>query len=238
MYENTKKWPSDIFGLRYNPDLQPNVSNDDDRGPYWQGQMDKVKRSSGNWDFSEKNTAILTSVVGNLPKEGAILEIGVTRCSPAVPAGLTVDWREAILPRAKPTDGSSTATILGKKELTRPYLGVDLNNNRHFDNPDENISLLQCSSFEREMILWRLLSRGITSLALLYIDGYHSINAVMNDWFFSRLVPVGGFVVMHDTNVHPGPYTVYEAVDARVFMKKKYFTEDNDWGMAVLERIR
>ena len=52
---------------------------------------------------------------------------------------------------------------------------------------------------------------------------------------WDRLAPQG-VVVMHDTNEHPGPFAVFEAIDERLFDKTKHCTEGPDWGIATAVR--
>jgi len=42
--------------------------------------------------------------------------------------------------------------------------------------------------------------------------------------------------VMHDTNVHPGPVSVFEAINEDLFEKTRYCIEGPDWGIAVIRK--
>jgi len=41
---------------------------------------------------------------------------------------------------------------------------------------------------------------------------------------------------MHDTNCHPGPVCVFDAVDEQLFSKTKFFEDKPDWGLALFRR--
>ncbi len=56
---------------------------------------------------------------------------------------------------------------------------------------------------------------------------------------FAQHLKVGGYIFFHDTNVHPGPCVILDALDRKVFEVKQYLQEDrNDWGVAVAKRIK
>jgi hypothetical protein len=56
------------------------------------------------------------------------------------------------------------------------------------------------------------------------------------DWKYVERLSSQGVVVMHDTNVHPGPVVVFEAIDEKIFEKVKYCTDGPDWGISVVKR--
>lgn len=77
---------------------------------------------------------------------------------------------------------------------------------------------------------------NVQNIDFLFIDGLHSINQVVSDWKYTEKLSDIGIVGMHDTNAHPGPYCVYDAIDETIFRKKKY-CPNNDWGIAFAEKI-
>jgi len=55
----------------------------------------------------------------------------------------------------------------------------------------------------------------LDTIDFLFIDGWHSVNQRLADWRYVERLSPGGVVVMHDTNVHPGPVArPQRAVDA------------------------
>ena len=58
----------------------------------------------------------------------------------------------------------------------------------------------------------------------------------MADWKYAERLSPHGTVAMHDTNVHPGPVTVFDAIDEQLFDKKKHCTEGSDWGISVIRK--
>lgn len=117
------------------------------------------------------------------------------------------------------------------------YLGVDparatlrVNSPRAY--------LLRCSSFEQGRVRDRLKSLGVTSLDVLMIDGCHSVNACVNDWRYAELVRVGGTVLIHDTNSHPGPVALAAAIDQDVFSVAEPLRASRDYGLTICRRLR
>ena len=74
-------------------------------------------------------------------------------------------------------------------------------------------------------------------LSILFIDGWHSLNAVINDWQYVDMLSDNGIVVFHDTNYHPGPTIFVEAIDGKMFRVEKYFESQDDYGVSVAYRI-
>ncbi len=75
-------------------------------------------------------------------------------------------------------------------------------------------------------------SLNIKEIDFLFIDGWHSINMVINDWLYTEKLSKNGIVGFHDTNRHPGPFYVFEAIDENLYYKYKYFEELEDWGIS------
>lgn len=158
-------------------------------------------------------------LIDKLSKEynnSGIIEIGVSRNGPR----------------------SFTHTILKNKPDNIIYLGIDIDDKSYLNNNDKNIYTIQIDSFDQSIIREYIKKINLEQISLLFIDGDHSVNAVINDWKYSDLLSSNGIVVFHDTNYHPGPNIFLNCIDPKLFRIEKYF--DNildDYGMAVAYRI-
>ena len=71
-----------------------------------------------------------------------------------------------------------------------------------------------------------LMEHGEDSFDFIFIDGWHSINQVLDDWKFTEFLAEGGIVGFHDTNTHPGPMLFVDNLnpDKYIVERKKTFT--------------
>ena len=67
---------------------------------------------------------------------------------------------------------------------------------------------------------------GITQFDFIFIDGWHSINAVMTEWEYTRLLSPTGIVGFHDTNYHPGPKEFVDAINQEKWNVAKVCPDD------------
>ncbi len=212
--------PTDIFGLKFRPSVGDSFDALD-----WSnlgnvnGQVVDMnyKHEQIKVEFSDNNKKALLEVMSKLQTESklnSIIEIGVNRSG----------------------EVSSTVCMLGNKPKETKYFGIDLmeHNLSNVRNHEQNVFCLATNSSNFNEIMNFCRGHGVDKFDLVLIDGYHSINQVMDDWRLVQHLNVGGYVVMHDTNYHPGPFCVYEAIDEEYFEKVKHFTDlDLDWGIAV-----
>lgn len=218
MFSYNKK-ESDVNGLSFIPDLPG--QNDEDFINNVNGVELSYKHGRVEQEFSINNQTILINVIKDLKVENrlnTILEIGVNRSG----------------------ERSSTRLILDNKENAK-YIGVDVNKTLidSIYNLENNCYGIVEDSSNTKIILDYLNSINVSSIDLFMIDGYHSINQVIRDWAFTNILAVGGYVLLHDTNYHPGPYCVYDAIDTNFYEKKKFFTNlEFDWGIAKAKKIK
>lgn len=210
---------TDIYGLKFRPSINKGFDALDwsDKGmvngsPVFLGP----KFGQITIEFSAKNKKALLEVLANLKEQGrlnSILEIGVFRSR----------------------EESSTRVILNNKLPETKYLGIDLveNNLSTVRNHENNVFGLACNSSNYDIILkYAKDVCGVEQFDLVLIDGYHSIDQVMDDWRFVKNLAPKGVVLMHDSNYHPGPYCVFEAIDEKLFDKEKLCVDPIDWGLA------
>jgi hypothetical protein len=139
----------------------------------------------------------------------------------------------------KSGEHSSTMHLLKMKPKNTKYLGVDLNpkNLGSIINPETNCFALCENSSNIVNVMQYAHSIGIDNIDLLLIDGFHSINQVAKDWLYTEYLSKGGVVLFHDSNYHPGPYCIFNAIDEKLYNKIKYYeNEEFDWGIAAAER--
>lgn len=162
--------------------------------------------------FSECNENTLRAVIEKI-QPTVVVEIGVDR-----PVG---------------SSRSSTATILDARPDGCIYIGID-KDKKKVDGPDV---FFQCQKSEDiESFSEFMEANGIEHIDVLMIDGWHSVNACINDWQYTKWLSDKGAVVFHDTNFHPGPVVLFDAIDETLFDKKKHCVTKNDFGMGVAIR--
>lgn len=201
------------YGLKYYPSLA-NPDDDFRDAPFNSGHF-KVRI-----EYSDRDHKVLENTTMTLGNNcNLILEIGVARF--------------------KKNNNPSTHTLLKNKQPECVYVGVDIADKRYLLSEGfENIHILQTSSSNINEIMGYIKSiSGSERIDLLHIDGYHSVNQVIDDWRFSKYVPKTGAIIMHDTNVHPGPVELIKALDVDLFDITKYFEDrTDDWGITVIRK--
>ena len=71
----------------------------------------------------------------------------------------------------------------------------------------------------------------------LFIDGWHSINQVLDDWKFTEFLADGGVVGFHDTNCHPGPMLFVDNLNPDKYdIEKCCTTWMVDYGISFVSR--
>lgn len=210
VYERTrsciKPGYTDIIGLKYYPDMEPDIWNHRDL-PRW-GFVGYDEVSDGNIDIVR---SILVNVLGQNCK--SIMEIGVNRNGERSISRVFIDERPELC----------------------FYLGVDIEDKSYLDDHKARTHTICCSSEEQVLVRTYLRSHGINSLDLLMIDGWHSVDTTVNDWRYSDLISPHGWVILHDTNAHPGSIALFEAVDEKLWIKQRWCL-DNDHGIATFKR--
>ena len=204
-----RKLPSLQFGLKWFPNLEPHVSNDRDLPPF--GFPPDAT------EVSDCNQMVLRNAMDQMG-EGCqrILEIGVSRNG----------------------DRSFTRVIADNKNPSARYLGVDTEERPGVEDENTRRWFLQCNSHEQDTVRNRLRELDMAELDLILIDGWHSVKTAVNDFGYADMLRVGGIVVVHDTNTHPGPVALFDAIDERIFEKHRYCTAENDMGISTFTRIK
>ena len=230
-YYPITRYPTDIPGLLYRPSVEPQYSDHADHIEPFHSLV--TDRTTPDQYYSAANRSLLQGLIYELGLDlkgatGCILEIGVAKTSPT-----------------RPFKNTSTCILTRYKADGVVYLGVDLATDKQVtSDQDKNIYyLLGCDSKDDTTVIeklneliWPTLN---TSIGLLHVDGDHSVSQVLNDWQYTEFLSPHGIAVFHDTNVHPGPAVVLDAVDPNVFEVVPYFQDrPGDFGMTIVRRKR
>jgi cephalosporin hydroxylase len=200
--------PDVICGLKYRPSIEPERSDDAD---FYSEFYRPVPR-----EFSPANQEVLREALLSVRNPRCIVEIGVQR---------------------NPLPESSTGILLEHKRADCVFIGVDIEDKSHLADAAAGIYTLKMDSADRAKVFALMDELNVKHIDFLFIDGWHSVNQCLADWQYVERLSPRGVVVMHDTNVHPGPVSVFEAIDETMFQKVKYCTEGPDWGISVIRRL-
>jgi hypothetical protein len=200
------------YGLKYLPDIGEDKNDLD--------YMPEYGYASPEIEFSLMNVDIL---------KNAILELG-ENCQSILEIGCK--WY---------IENNSTNTIEKYKPQTAKHFCVDQNPQNIENLNGENVHALCTFSSNYDGIVSFINEHGKNNIDLLFIDGWHSVNQVLDDFKYIDLLSPNGVVVLHDVAVHPGPVELLKALDENVWEISKHTDKDifgmpNDFGIAVLKR--
>ena len=209
------KLPTNNPNFLYEPSFQDVTHNFQDAPGFYSEWVHRTDPNqfeyNGTLEFTECNQAALRECVKSLHSHpGDILEIGMCRNA-----------------------SCSTATIVAGKPKDSKYLGIDLRDLSSFANPSENVHVLQSDSFAQDSIRVKMKELGFGPLQLLSIDGWHSIQMVINDFAYVDLLQKGGVVFFHDISHHPGPRELIAALNPDKWIVIKQCPEDYGAGIAI-----
>lgn len=182
------KWESDLV-----TDIRTHSEKDDICDPLGFGSpySEMLKRPKDS-EFSKKNHIALQQAISACvfpPKY--FLEIGVCRNG----------------------SESSTHTIVKNIPFDGKFFGIDIEDKSYLNTIGTNIHTLMANSRDYEKNVKWINSFGTTMVDFIHIDAIHTINQVLNDWEYTRLLTTGGVVAFHDVTAHPGPYRFINAID-------------------------
>jgi hypothetical protein len=135
---------------------------------------------------------------------------------------------------------NSTHAILRTKPPECKFFPVDLVQERVMGlSGFPNVFPICANSSDYNHITSVFRANGVDQLDFMHIDGLHSVNQVLDDWKYTELLSDHGVVAMHDTNVHPGPVALIEALDPTKWILERHFTgRTDDWGISVIRRAK
>jgi predicted O-methyltransferase YrrM len=207
-----KKWTEDLV-----KDIRTNTEKDDICDPLGFGfPLDEfLRRPKTGQEFSLENHIALQEAINSCQsKPKYFLEIGVSR------NGLS----------------SSTHTILKNIPDDGIFLGVDIEDKSHLNNNEKGIYTIKENSSNYEKIIEKLKLLGVEELDFILIDSKHSINQVLDDWEYTRLLKKGGVVAFHDITAHPGPYYFIHNINTNKWIvSKNLCPDDYGFGYCILK---
>ncbi len=132
---------------------------------------------------------------------------------------------------------SSTWCFLNYKNKDTYYFGVDIVDKSFLDDKENNIYTIKENSSNTDKIMDIIKSTGVEKFDFIFIDGYHSINQVLDDWKFTEYLAEGGIVGFHDTNMHTGSMLFVDYLNTDKYnVEKSCTTWLVDWGIAFVSR--
>ena len=202
------------YGLKYSPsEKKGGTFYDEQKKRPYQINREHITRHKVSVEISDDNISFVKEVM-KMVKPKVIMEIGVMRNATR----------------------SFTRIFLDEKDKETVYVDIDRMGKGNLDDAEKNIYTLRTDSGDYGKVTVFIKQLGAFPIDLLFIDGYHSIEQVEKDWKYVDLLSDEGVILLHDTNFHDGPAELFEAVDERMFEKKKYFQHEGDWGMAIIKR--
>jgi hypothetical protein len=149
-------------------------------------------------------------------KSGVIVEIGVSRNN---------------------FENTSTYILTKYKTPETIYLGIDIDDKSFLDHKFPNTHTLISKSEYYQRVLEKFRELEITEIDFLFIDGWHSINQVIDELLWVEMVKPGGYIVYHDTNVHPGPSKIVDLFRPDMFSVEKCCESPLDWGISFVKKL-
>lgn len=205
------KLPTDIYGLKYRPSLEPHISDDTD----WLGEPTPAPPRHFT-DLDHKALEYAYSKLTSPPK--FIVEIGVNR--------------------SESYEVSSTSTLLKLKPQECMYVGIDLDDKSKINSIENNIFTLRNDSADYQMLYKMMDWYGHEQIDFMFVDGWHSVNQVIKEWkYWEKMIP-NGVMAFHDTNYHPGPVALLDAIDTDIFSVEWFGRGEADWGVGVVQRLK
>lgn len=169
----------------------------------------------GNKEFSMCNQASLTEEFTKVKDQTkVIVEIGVSR----------ITYNQTY-------DQTSTSIFLRHKNPETLYLGIDIDDKTFLQGLERNVFTLQSKSEYYERVKAKLDSLRITQIDFLFVDGWHSINQVIDELWYVDFMKPGGVIGFHDTNYHPGPSRIIKNLNPNIFEVKQLCQQQDDWGI-------
>ena len=169
----------------------------------------------GNKEFSSCNQATLTEEFTKVKDQTkVIVEIGVSRIS----------YNQTY-------DQTSTSVFLKHKNAETIYLGIDVDDKTSLQGLGRNIFTLQSKSEYYERVKAKLDALKISQIDFLFVDGWHSINQVIDELWYVDFMKPGGVIGFHDTNYHPGPSRIIKNLNPDIFEVVQSCEQQNDWGI-------
>lgn len=118
------------------------------------------------------------------------------------------------------------------------YIGIDIKPKDHINSIENNIFTIRNDSANYEALYKLMEWYGKEQIDFMFVDGWHSVNQVLKEWkYWEKMIPTG-VMAFHDTNYHPGPVAVLDAIDTDMFSVEYFGRGEADWGVGVVQRLK
>ena len=131
---------------------------------------------------------------------------------------------------------SFTKFFIDNKLESTKYFGVDKEDRTYLNDSSKNIYTIKTDSTNFLEVKTFLNAHGVEKLDFIFIDGYPSINQILDDWRYVELLDDNGFVAFHDTNFHPGPVELVNNLNLEKYGVYKNCVANNDWGLTFISK--
>ena len=128
----------------------------------------------------------------------------------------------------------TTQLLYAKKGI---YCGIDIEDKTFLNDSLNRVYTIRANSHDQSTIRSYLNTIGLEKCSVLFIDGWHSVNTVINDWKYTDLLDDNGVVIFHDSNYHPGPHLIIEAIDRSMYRVVKYCDGGFEWGISAAYKL-
>ena len=129
-----------------------------------------------------------------------------------------------------------TKLFLDQKLTSTKYFGIDLKNKSELNDNKNNVFTLMADSSNIDEVLSFAKSHEVETFDFIFIDGWPSINQVLNDWRFIDYLSEDGILAIHDTNFHPGPTYLVNNLNVDRYEVYKKCKDDLDWGITFITK--
>lgn len=128
-------------------------------------------------------------------------------------------------------EDTSTTIFLNHKNDDTIYVGIDIDDKKFLESYGPNIHTIESKSENYSFIIDKFKELNIEKIDFLFIDGWHSINQLIDELFYFDFLNEGSVVGFHDTNYHPGPSKVIRNLNPDMFETRLYCESVDDWGI-------
>jgi len=188
----------------------PSFKNESDNDIDWSPWFDVGNKIST--EISDANKEALDDILRKVNVKN-VIEIGVARNN---------------------ARSFTTQLLYAKKGI---YCGIDIEDKTFLNDSLNRVYTIRANSHDQSTIRSYLNTIGLKKCSVLFIDGWHSVNTVINDWKYTDLLDDNGVVIFHDTNYHPGPHLIIEAIDRSMYRVVKYSDGGFDWGISAAYKL-
>jgi hypothetical protein len=129
-----------------------------------------------------------------------------------------------------------TKLFLDQKLTYTKYFGIDLKDKSELNDDKNNVFTLMVDSSNIDEVLSFAKSHEVETFDFIFIDGWPSINQVLNDWRFIDYLSEDGILAIHDTNFHPGPTYLVNNLNVDKYEVYKKCKDDLDWGITFITK--